>query len=1295
MLRIDAPKRYLVLALALAGVLAAAPAPARAEPMHFLARPEGTLVGPLEPEAPDGVLCPGCGLLPQMTLDEASLPVVFDAREGARIAAAFGGLADGRHTAREFLAGSESGQGQTQTRLFVVDTQPPELELMRPLGGVLAPGEAVFWVRMQDEGSGLPPTAETLQVSASLNGEALLWKPGSQDGERILILYGGHISLPNQAPVALEVGVWDRAGNEGRLRRIFRFEKPPETAQTGQLICEGEDGPRSFSVVTAGAVPFGFRTLLHPLTMAPDAHETTLEVDLPSVHGAALTADIVEAIALSAGEAEIAIQRQMAANGRQLRFRIQQTAPVPPNESLVPLTLRLPRAIRFAHTYGCSDGYPAVLESRMAAVAWESYTIPLIRAWQWTTGIRLSQQGTQLVCRVEAGAEGVVDPQTSWFAVDGCPVWFASEAPGLLTAGQTVAEGPVHFQVQLGSASGAWGADDPEASTDATGTLRHYEGEWLVRLGAPVIRAFRYDDELGVFLAEVEDEGTAPGDLRVQLQAGEQTLECRWEETSRRFFSAPLNPPAGVQPAVLTVTDRAEQSATQTAFWGAPPEGEPVSPTVTAYHSTPYAQPAHRLDPDVASVEDGVGEDGLSRVEICAREALPPDMPTLEEIRRCERWVVQGGCLRLGCAADICRQPLGPTRYARRCRWEWRDVTPPAIEEVECRPDGTITARIHDHGAPLEELEVSDDTAGSGRYDPRTGRFQTRADLTRGERIRVVIHARDKARNASSAFVHLSVPLQPPEVRLEVRELEGDGQSVAYRGMSFSVLLTATARDDSGLDSEGTRPALDGQPVPVLAAMNSSFSGEEWFVFGAAGLEEGVHRADITVADTLGLTGRAEAGFEIQNTPRIQDFRFLAPRDPLSPSALFSARIADAGGDLDAAGIRLHVDGQALPASQLYYHPESRYFAADGPLELTAGAHVAVLAAWDAHGHRAEQRLPFTWGVAPGSIVAADGGLVLEGVELRELRAVDGDGLANPGELVRLYIRLQNPGDEPLRNLTAELTSLDPHVRVETPGIEMGDLGGGGHVLRSPEGFDLHLSPDLGTVSRQDPYLAPLRLRVADQAGEAWAFDFDLPVFQSRANPNGTIQLTLDHQARSTQASRTLLQGAARAMPEADIEVSVRVNGETLRADWSRSSGRYSVAAELVEGDNPIEVEAVTADGRRQRIQALVQRRVARRPPSLVLTLPAEGAWFDGCGDMALAGSYDSGTSALEELTVSVRPVSGGSPQDIPLNVTEGRFTGSIPPFGSSGFYEVRASLRTAEGTTLTVVRIIEIASCT
>jgi hypothetical protein len=1289
--RIDTRKRFFGLALAVA--LAAAPAPARAEPLHFLARPDGTLVGPLEPEAPDGVLCPGCGLLPEMTLDEASLPVVFDGREGARIAAAFGGLADGRHTAREFLSGSESDQGQT--RLFLIDTLPPVLELLQPEGGVLSPGEAVFWVRMQDEGSGLPPTAETLRVAATLNGEGLLRKLGSRAQERLLILYGGHITLPEGAPVALEVSVWDRAGNEGRLSRVFDFKRPAEAVQAGQLVCEGEDGPRSFTVATAGEVPFGFRILLHPLAISPETREAALEFDLPVVHGTALAAHVADGITLTGDHPAVRIQRQIAANTRRLTFRIAQTASVPPSEALVPLTLRLPRAIRFVHTHGCVDGYPAVLESRMEVVGWENFPLPLLLTWQWTTGIRLSQQGTQLVCRVEAGAEGVVDPQTSWFAVDGRPVWFASEAPGLLTAGQTVAEGPVHFQVQLGSASGAWGADDPGASTDATGTLRHYEGEWMVRLAAPVIRAFRYDDELGVFMAEAEDEGTAPGDLRVQLQAGEQTLECRWEETSRRFFSPPLRPPAGVQPAVLTVTDRAEQSATQTAFWGAPPEGEPVSPTVTAYHSTSHAQPAHRFDPDVASVDEGVGEDGLSRVEICAREALPPEMPTPEEIRRCELWVAQGGCLRLGCTADICRQPLGPTQYARRCRWEWRDVTPPAIEEVECRPDGTITARIHDHGGPLEELEVSDDTAGSGRFDPRTGRFQTRADLTLGERIRVVIHARDKARNASSAFVHLSVPLQPPEVRLEVRELEGDGQSIAYRGMSFSVLLTATARDDSGLDREGTRPAVDGQPVPVLAAMDSSFNGEEWFVFGAANLEEGVHRADIAVADTLGLTGRAEAGFEIQNTPRIQDFRFLAPRDPSSPSALFSARIADAGGDLDAAGIRLHVDGQALPASQLYYHSESRYFAADGPLELTAGAHVAVLAAVDAHGHRAEQRLPFTWGVAPGSIVAADGGLVLEGVEIRELRPVDGDGLANPGELVRLYIRLQNPGDEALRNLTAELTSLDPHVRVETPGIEMGDLGGGGHVLRSPGGFDLHLAPDLGTVSRQDPYLAPLRLRVVDQAGEAWEFDFDLPVFQSRANPNGSIQLTVDSQARSTQAARILLQGTARALPEADIEVTVRLNGETLRADWSRSSGRYSVAADLVEGDNPIEVEAVAADGRRQRIQALVQRRVAHRPPRLVLTLPAEGAWFDGCGDIALSGSYDSGTSVLEELTVSVRPVSGGSPQDIPLSVTEGRFTGSIPPFGSSGFYEVRVSLRTAEGTTLTVVRIIEIASCT
>jgi hypothetical protein len=1225
--RIDTPKRSLALVLALAAALVAAPRPARAEAgsLHFLARPDGTLVGPLEEADPDGLLCPGCGPLPEMTLDEATLPVVFDSREGPRVAAAFGGLQDGRHTAREFLPGPENDQTQAQDRLFVVDTLPPVLELLRPQGGVLSPGEAVFWVRIQDAGSGLPPTAETLQVEATLNGEELLWKLGSQAGERLLILYGGHVRLPEDAPAALQVTVWDRAGNAARLNRELWFEHPSEVVQTGQLVCPGEDESRSFPVGTTGEVPFGFRTLLHPLTIAPETREAALEFDLPLVHGRVLAPEIAEAIELSAGGAAVGIQRQITAEGRRLRFRIQQTASVPPNASLVPLTLRLPRAIRFAHTHGCIGGYPAVLESRMEAVGWETLHLPLILSWQWTTGIRLSQEGTRLVCRVEARTEGVVDPLTSWFAVDGRPVWFEPEAPGLLGAGQAVAEGPVNFQVQLGSASGAWGADDPGADTDATGTLRQYAGEWMVRLGAPVIRSFRFEDELGVFLAEIEDEGTALPDLVVQIHAGERTLACRWEETTGRFFSPLLEPPSGVQPAVLTVTDRADQRATQTAFWGTPPEGTPVTPTVTAYHSTSRALPVHRLDPEVVEVAEGIGEDGLSRVQVCAREALPPAMPTPEEIRSCERWVAQGGCLRLGCAADMCRQPLGPTQYARRCRWVLRDVTPPAIEEVACRPDGTITARIHDHGAPLAELEVTDDTAGRGHFDPGTGRFQTRADLTRGERIRVSINARDKAGNASSAYVHLTVPLQPPDVRLEVCELEGEGQSIAYRGMSFSVLLTATARDDSGLDRQGTRPGVDGCPVPVLAVLDSSVSDEEHFVFGAAGLEDGPHRADITVADPLGLTARAEVGFEIRNTPRILDFRFLDPREPFSPAALFSARIMDAGGDLDAAGISLRVDGRALPADQLYYHPASQYFAADGPLELAVGAHEAVLAAVDGHGHRAEQRLAFTWGVAGGPIVAAAGGLVLEGVEIRELRTVDGDGLANPGEVVRLYIRLRHPGGEPLQGLAAELSSFDPHVRVETPGLELGDLDGGGEVLHSPGGFDLHIAPDLGAVSRQDPYPVPLRLKITDQTGEAWGFDFDLPVFHSRANPEGSIHLTLDPQARSTQAARILLQGAARALPEENLEVTVWVNGAALRADWSRASGRYSAVADLAEGDNPVEVEACTADGRRRRIQVLVQRRVAHRPPTLTLTAPVEGAWFDGCGDIAVTGRFDSG----------------------------------------------------------------------
>jgi hypothetical protein len=1294
---INTPKRSFALVLALATAVAAAPQPASGEAgsLQFLSRPDGVLVGPVEEKDPDGVICPECGLLPEMLLDASPLPVAYQSQGGARITAGFGGLEDGRHTALESFTAPDDGDTQAQTRLFVVDTQPPVLELVRPAGGRLHPGEAVFWVRMADAGSGLPPTADMLRLEATLNGESLLWKLGSQAGERILILYGGHIPLPRGSAASLELTVWDRAGNPAVLTRDFRIELPQEKIASGQLVCDSEDGPHAYAVALSGDVPFGFRRLLHPLVVSPLTRDAELTIELPVIRGQTLAAEIAAAVILDGGHPAVRLQRQIGADGRTLRFRIEQTDSVSPAETLASMTLRIPKIIRFAFAYGCSDGHPFVAQAQMEALDWESLSLPLLLDWQWTTGIRVSQEGDRLVCRVEAGADGVVDPNSSWFAVDGRQDWFEPEHAGFFKATHGVAEGLVHFQVQLGSACGSWREEDPQAATDASGTLRRYAGDWLVRLGAPVIQALRYDPDLGVFLAAIEDEGTAPQDLVVRLQAGDKQMECQWEETSGMFYSQPMEPPSGIAPAVLNVTDRAAQTTVQTAFWGRPPLAEPLSPSVTAYHSTTHETSRLLYDTDVEAIADIRREDGLSHVKVCAREALPPAMPTPEEILRCERWVAQGGCLRLGCTASICRQPLGPTQYARQCSWVWRDITPPAIEMLECLPNGAISARIHDHGAPLAELQVND-SESVGVFDPVSGGFRTRAQITRGEHIRVSIHARDKAGNASSAFVELTVPLTPPDVRLEVRELEADGSRIIYEGLSLDALLTAAARDDSGLDHRFTRPSVDGHPVPVITTLDTTQDDTERIVFGAGGLAEGAHQAAITVADQVGLSAGAQVGFEILRAPQIRDFRFLNPPDSTVPATLFSARIADAGGDLSLAGITLHLDGQALPAARLFYHPESRYFAADGPQVLAIGAHEAVLAAVDERGHRTEQRLVFTWGAAGGAILAASGDLILEGVEIRELRPVDGDGLANPGEIVRLFLRLGHTGQEPLRDLTAELSALDPHLRVETPSLVLGELEAGVSAWRSPRGFDLHIASELASISRQDPYPLPLRLRIRDGSGRVWDFDFHLPVFRSRANPPGGIHLTLDPQARSTREVRILLRGSAQAVPEEDLEVTAQVNGTRYRADWSRTTGKYAVLADLALGDNPIEVEARTPDGRSQRIQALVERQAPSRPGSLSFITPGEGDRCDGCGEIPISGRFDSGGSPLEVPRVILTHLDGGgATRVIAITVSGDRFTGVIPADLPSGFYELRGTLRTASGETLSVLRHIEIASCT
>jgi hypothetical protein len=363
---------------------------------------------------------------------------------------------------------------------------------------------------------------------------------------------------------------------------------------------------------------------------------------------------------------------------------------------------------------------------------------------------------------------------------------------------------------------------------------------------------------------------------------------------------------------------------------------------------------------------------------------------------------------------------------------------------------------------------------------------------------------------------------------------------------------------------------------------------------------------------------------------------------------------------------------------------------------LSTGSHQATITAVDDRGHSAQAHLSFVWGgidIAAPEDEGAD--VILADTEIWEIQTVDNDGLINPGEGIRLYFRLQNQGGKDLSDVVAEIRSLDPRLRVETPELSIGELVAGAS-LRPADGFDLYVSAGV-EEERFNPTPLSIRLELTDSSGERRVFPMDLPVYEARGKNRsaGDIQLTLDRLDRTTLSSWVELGGEA-STPKGDaLTITLRVNDERVAADWSRSRGRYRAMADLKPGDNTIDVRAVASDGRSARVDGVVHRLSPYTAPSLSIDVPKEGEWLDGCRPLEIKGRCDGGSDAIEHIAIEVNAHDRGGalPTVLPV-VDQGTYRGEIPPGMIEGACEIKVQLKTLSGETVTAVRRVQLSGC-
>jgi hypothetical protein len=652
----------------------------------------------------------------------------------------------------------------------------------------------------------------------------------------------------------------------------------------------------------------------------------------------------------------------------------------------------------------------------------------------------------------------------------------------------------------------------------------------------------------------------------------------------------------------------------------------------------------------------------------------------------------------------------------KQCRMEERDILAPVIRPAFDPDTARLTASIHDHGMPLSELTIdltakSDSNRNRADWGYRWHSTGSRPPFTfqngillsqfvppsRGEFFIFEISAEDKAGNRNRAFVDVMLPREPPEVSL-VAETQQTGQVIRRHGGQASAYMTAEARDDSKIVAEKTTLWLDDQVLrPFTFYSHTKEAGwNRFFNFKAgyvAGVEEGQHLARFRATDAAGLWAETAAAFDYQLAPFIRNFKVMPDPVRMIGGPALTAMVIDRGGDLDISGLALAIDGQPVDASMLFYDATSGYFAVDGPLALADGPHVAKITATDSQGNQASDSLRFTRAMEISTPVQSDGtGMAIDGLSLMELEDHNGDGRANPGELVRLFIALRNDTGHDL-SCTGRLSSEDLDIAVETESVTYGSIAPGS--TRIPmKGFDLRIGSDILAKTISDPYDAYFDLTLDCDGGQEWVMPLAMPIHQATIPIDTGMTLTLDRLPPTTSDGIFRLQGTITSSAEFIDWMEVRVNG-TLQGpvSFNRAGGRFEAMVTLADGANTIEVTGADSNGVRGSASGYIFRTTAFTPPSIIITSPANGDYFI-CDNLTVTGTHSTGSGTLSSITV-YGPWGAGDTcpttiiDDTTFSVTCGDVT-----YGPSGMYEIQATIETTDGVQAVDTITISVGDC-
>ena len=208
-----------------------------------------------------------------------------------------------------------------------------------------------------------------------------------------------------------------------------------------------------------------------------------------------------------------------------------------------------------------------------------------------------------------------------------------------------------------------------------------------------------------------------------------------------------------------------------------------------------------------------------------------------------------------------------------------------------------------------------------------------------------------------------------------------------------------------------------------------------------------------------------------------------------------------------------------------------------------------------------------------------------------------------------------------------------------------------------------------------------IEVEAQDEAGSI-GFAAARIAFESR------IMVRLNSLPRSTEDDSLVVTGRAESSGSKITDVSVFNNGQAYATSYNSGTKQFSATVDLVDGGNPISVQARDQNGRTGNDSGFVTKTASFSSPSIRLTNPSNGDFYQ-CGEVYAQGTYEPGSSELESIMVSIERFetdgegsSGYVPvATCPATTSGTNFTSScniIRDWG--GDYRLRATIRTSGG---------------